>query len=55
MSQVSFRSQMEASQSNFRRQVVLIDIDRGDNIDDYPAKFLWDKIHYLTGVAATSR
>lgn len=24
MSQVSFRSQMEASQSNFRRQVVLI-------------------------------
>ncbi len=34
MSQVSFGSQMEASQSNLRRHVVLIDTDIGDDIDD---------------------
>ncbi len=34
MSQVSIRSQMEASQSNLRRHVILIDTDIGDNIDD---------------------
>jgi inosine-uridine nucleoside N-ribohydrolase len=34
MSQVSSRSQMEASQSNLHRHVVLIDTDIGDDIDD---------------------
>ncbi len=34
MSQVSSRSQMEASQSNLRRHIVLIDTDIGDDIDD---------------------
>jgi purine nucleosidase len=34
MSQVSFRSQIEASQSNLHRHVVLIDTDIGDDIDD---------------------
>ncbi len=34
MSQVSSRSQMEASQSNLRRHMVLIDTDIGDDIDD---------------------
>ncbi len=34
MSQLPSRSQMEASQSNLRRHVVLIDTDIGDDIDD---------------------
>ncbi len=34
MSQLPTRSQMEASQSNARKHIVLIDTDIGDDIDD---------------------